>query len=106
MDEVRLSPGVKKAVIILVTVSFITYGGVFLTPFAPLEDHQKVVLAAALFIFAEVTWVAALLMGRDYVKHHVKKGHHLVRHHVRSGHHFVKHHARKHAQRIGLLKGG
>ncbi|ARU60742.1 hypothetical protein CBW65_06300 [Tumebacillus avium] len=60
--------------IILIVISFVLYGAIFLVPFTPFSTGGKATLVAGLAIAGEITfWVGGFFVGRELVKKYRSK---------------------------------
>lgn len=66
-------PWIKKIGILLVILSCVLYGGLFLVPFSPYTAGTKAVISTALVVTGEASfWVGALLLGKEIVTRYKK----------------------------------
>ncbi|TCP52188.1 hypothetical protein EV586_11439 [Tumebacillus sp. BK434] len=60
--------------IVLIGISFLLYGAIFLVPFTPFPTGVKATLVAGLAIAGEVTfWIGGFFVGRELVKKYRSK---------------------------------
>lgn len=60
--------------IILIVLSFVLYGAIFVVPFTPFSTGVKATLVAGLAIAGEITfWVGGFFVGRELVKKYRSK---------------------------------
>jgi len=67
MDKPRLESIKKDLGYLMIVLSFASYGGLLLVPFASFSAEVKIILSSTLIILGEASfWIAVLILGEAY----------------------------------------
>jgi len=68
MDKPRLESIKKDLGYLMIVLSFASYGGLLLVPFASFSAEVKIILSSTLIILGEASfWIAVLILGRHMI---------------------------------------